>query len=218
MTDAIKEFENIETQEKKNFSVDFQSGPLIHGINKLHFERISKLIRHKRRIFRETNVFFLKRTEEVVEKPIKSYVFGKALFKNKEIIINYTAPGPAAEETLFHELWHQVSKHKLKDHQRRCVYTELKVFGESWDYQYLDDPEERAARAFAAYASARAHGLGLSPASPGTAQEVFEAVYAGRVERLTEDDDQNHTASLPRLILVLPGLILGIFGLYEILT
>lgn len=215
MTESSKPFENIETGEAKNFAVDFQSGPYFQGKNQHHFARIAKLIKHKKRIFREAHVFFLK-DEELETTPVKSHIAGRAFYKNKEIILNFKAPGPASETTLFHELWHQVSKHRLTDEQRQRVYSELRIFGEKWDYDYLDKPDERAARAFEAYASARAHGLNLANAHPGTAHSIFEAVYDGKLAELEEGSSD--LKPLPRAFLVAPGLILAFFGLIKILT
>lgn len=216
MTESLKIFENIETGKTKNFSIDFQSGPYFQGKNQHHFARVSKLIRHKKRIFREAHVFFLKDEELETGKPIASNISGKAFLKTKDIILNYKAPGPSAEKTLFHELWHQVSKHLLTDEQRRCVYEELQIFGEKWDYDYLDEPDERAARAFSGYAAARAHGLNLANAYQGTAHSVFEAVYEGKLSQL--ENTSSDSKPIPRVILVTPGLILAVFGLIKILT
>lgn len=216
MMESFKKFENIETGEEKNFSVDFQSGPFLQGKNQYHFARAAKLIKHKKRIFREAHVFFLKDAELETENPLASNVAGKAFFKTKDIILNYKAPGPSAERTLFHELWHQVSKHKLTDKQRQCVYSQLQIFGEKWNYEYLDKPDERAARAFEAYASARAHGLNLANAHPGTAHSIFEAVYDGKLAELEEGSSD--LKPLPRAFLVAPGLILALFGLIKIFT
>ncbi|KGB21502.1 hypothetical protein AtDm6_2736 [Acetobacter tropicalis] len=58
------------------------------------------------------------------------------------------------------------------------VYKEV-AGGDDWDCDYLNEPRERAARAFEHYAAARASGLQLTPARRGTAQHVFERLYEG---------------------------------------
>lgn len=173
----MREFKNIETGEIKRFSTEIKSDASEKYANNFY-----GFIRHKKRIFNDANVFFLNEPK----KNTHGKVLGKAIFKTKEIFVNLKSTSPESERVLFHELWHQVSKHKLTEWERLRVHTEFKCLGNSWGSDYFNDPEERAARAFEGYASARSHGLGFPPAQPGTALEIFEVVYEGRL------DDLNH--------------------------
>lgn len=96
-----------------------------------------------------------------------------------EKIVLFTGPlGRHQQTSLFHELWHHAEKCAISADDLATVYKEVSD-GDDWDCDYLNEPRERAARAFEHYASARASGLQFTPARKGTAQHVFERLYEG---------------------------------------
>lgn len=160
---------------------------------------------HASRIAHETDVFVRTLSDAPISKKITA---GWADHSNREIVLTSSVLEPSTETTLFHELWHIVSKHKLTKEQRDIVYDEVES-GERWHTSYLDKSEERAARAFAAYASAKAHGLKFSPARGGTAQEIFEAVYAGEINELEQRKETENRAFIA--FIERPARTVGLF-------
>lgn len=113
---------------------------------------------------------------EVIIAPPNPHVSG--VHSRGRCTLFYSSAGTYAQSTLFHELWHYAENYTLIPGDLETVYREV-VGGDDWDCDYLNEPRERAARAFQHYASARASGLQLTPARKGTAQHVFERLYEG---------------------------------------
>lgn len=158
---------------------------------------------HASRIAHETDVFVRTLSDDDAPK-LRKTTLGFANYSSNSIVLTSPFLDSETEMTLFHELWHIVSKHDLTKEQREIVYDELQA-GERWHTSYLDKSEERAARAFAAYASARAHGLKLSPARAGTAQEIYEAVYAGEIDELEQRKETENRPFIER-----PAFLVGL--------
>lgn len=159
---------------------------------------------HASRIAPHAEIFVRTLSDAPISKKITE---GWADYSNREIVLTSSVLEPSTETTLFHELWHIISRHNLTEEQRATVYDEVQS-GERWHTPYLDKSEERAARAFAGYATARAHGLKLSRARPGTAHAIFEAVYAGQLDELKQQKETEY-----RPIIARPALIVGLIAL-----
>lgn len=159
---------------------------------------------HASRIAPHAEIFVRTLSDAPISKKITE---GWADYSNREIVLTSSVLEPSTETTLFHELWHIISKHNLTEEQREIVYDEVQS-GERWHTDYLDKSEERAARAFAAYASARAHGLKLSRARPGTTHAIFEAVFNGELDELKQQKETEY-----RPIIARPALIVGLIAL-----
>lgn len=159
---------------------------------------------HASRIAPHAEIFVRTLSDAPISKKITE---GWADYSNREIVLTSSVLEPSTETTLFHELWHIISKHNLTEEQREIVYDEVQS-GERWHTDYLDKSEERAARAFAGYATARAHGLKLSRARSGTAHAIFEAVYAGQLDELKQQKETEY-----RPIIARPALIVGLIAL-----
>jgi hypothetical protein len=127
----------------------------------------SNLVAHARRMYPDV---------AIIVAPPRRAMGGKA--DGEKIVLFAGRLGVWQQETLLHETWHQAEKKAISQADLNIVYGEV-ARGDSWDCDYLDEPCERAARAFAHYASARAHGLNLAPARKGTAQAIFERVFDG---------------------------------------
>lgn len=112
----------------------------------------------------------------VIIAPARDRVGG--VVDGEKIVIFTDGLGRHQQTNLFHELWHHAEKRALSAGDLETVYKEVSD-GDDWSCDYLNEPRERAARAFEHYASARASGLQFTPARRGTAQAVFERLYEG---------------------------------------
>jgi hypothetical protein len=87
------------------------------------------------------------------------------------------APGGFAV-TLLHECFHQVYRH-LSDEARALLASDIAT-SRRWDSSYLDSEEERACRAFEAWAVSHVHGVPEPTVATGDAETLFIEVASGR--------------------------------------
>lgn len=210
--------ENLQTRARRNFPQ-----PRSRALTADEIAQQAKLRRagayhfraHASRIAPHADVF----VRTLNDGPItKKTTDGWADHSNREIVLTSSVLEPSTETTLFHELWHIISRHNLTEEQRAIVYDEVQG-GERWHTDYLDKSEERAARAFAGYATARAHGLKLSPPRPGTAHAIYEAVYAGQLDELKQQKETEYRQIIarPALLVGLIVIIVGLVGLIRLI-
>jgi len=127
----------------------------------------SNLTAHAERIYPDVPVIIA---------PARKRVGG--VVDGQKIVLFTDSLGRHQQTNLFHELWHHAEKCAISAGDLETVYKEV-AGGDDWSCDYLNEPRERAARAFEHYASARASGLQFTPARRGTAQAVFERLYEG---------------------------------------
>lgn len=127
----------------------------------------SNLTTHAERIYPDVPVIIA---------PARARVGG--VVDGQKIVLFTDSLGRHQQTNLFHELWHHAEKRAISAGDLETVYKEVSD-GDDWSCDYLNEPRERAARAFEHYASARAGGLQLTPARRGTAQHIFERLYEG---------------------------------------
>ncbi|MBS1044100.1 hypothetical protein [Gluconobacter cerinus] len=130
----------------------------------------------------------------------------------KEIVLFTDGLGRQQQTSLFHELWHHAEKRAISAGDLETVYKEVSD-GDDWSCDYLNEPRERAARAFEHYASARASGLQLATARRGTAQAVFERLYEGTeyAAMMKRRRQKRRAAALSIAVAAFPGVGLAGF-------
>lgn len=137
----------------------------------------------------------------------------------KEIVLFTDGLGRQQQTSLFHELWHHAEKCAISAADLETVYKEVSD-GDDWSCDYLNEPRERAARAFEHYASARAGGLQFTPARNGTAQAVFERLYEGTEHAATmkRRRQKRRAAALSIALAAFPGVGLAGFVVFMLVV
>ncbi|KXV79175.1 hypothetical protein AD953_03195 [Acetobacter malorum] len=150
----------------------------------------------------------------IVVAPARKRVGG--VVDGEKIVLFTDSLGRHQQTNLFHELWHHAEKRAISAGDLETVYKEVSD-GDDWSCDYLNEPRERAARAFEHYASARASGLQLTPARKGTAQHIFERLYEGTehaaMMKRRRREKWESVMSWVRPIAAMAAAMAGVFGI-----